>query len=382
MLSVSIDPLPAAGFTGKELDTLREHFNLLSSNAFSFEQERTVAVDIEKLKLVRSISQLLSEFELGDVNLLLHSVDLDDLPWNEWHDDQWEPTQSDRMARVLSQIRDLPKAVVQDLATAVESVFEVNIAKQDLETVAPLLLFASHRDTQSGFVGEVANQLQRFGITLFVAHKSIEPDDEWHRAIEESLKNCHGGVVFLSDGFIESQWCDQEVGWLLGRDVPTYALKFEHNHPYGPLGKKQAFTVRQGMTAAELAKELVHWVSSKPGLGRYLEASLAQALIGSRSFAHTDELWALLKDARHLDGQGVAAILSAMRDNNQVYLANGLSSDGEGRPYPHLLFELSQAQPGFEENLELAAEVARIRELPYLVGGGTSSSFDPGSVPF
>lgn len=332
-----------------------------------------MAINLEKLALVRSISAALAEQELADVNLLLHAVGLDDLPYNAWHDDRWEPTHADRTNAVLGTIRDLPRASIDDLSEGVRQLFDATVDIRMQDEPEPLRLFASHLATQKSIVGAVGDELGRWGIELFVAHDSIEPDLEWQSEIERSLKTCHGGVIFLMPGFGESKWCDQEVGWLLGREVPCYALKFQGQDPYGPLGKKQAFTVHDGTTAQDLAAEVVSWVATKPELTMNVNGSLVEALKNSRSYSRTDKVWAKLYAARDLTTKQVAGLLTAIRDNDQVYNAAGGVEEDFGQ-YAELAFKLALDQPGFQANEELAREVAKIRDLGCLLPDGMAAT--------
>jgi len=340
-------------------------------------------IDVEKLALLRSISSALAERELGDVNLLLHEIGLDDLDARTWYDDRWEPTLADRANTILTAVRDLQRAKVDDLATAVRHLFDVSVEFTAQAEPEPLFLFASHLATQKAIVGAVGEEHAKWGVSLFVAHDSIEPDLEWQAEIENALRTCDGGVVFMMPGFGESNWCDQEIGWLLGREVPCYPLKFQGQDPYGPLGKKQAFTVHDGTTAEELAQEIVTWAETKPEFGMSLNGSLVEALKSSRSFRRTDEVWARLYAARDMTDKQVAGLLTAIRDNDQVYNASGGVGDDVGS-YAELAFKLALAQPGFEANEVFASEVAKIRKLESLFpaesGAEGAISADPWAV--
>ncbi len=324
-------------------------------------------IDIEKLALLRSIANALAERELADVNLLLHAAGIEEVSWGAWYDDRYDVTSADRANSILRLIRDEPRATVDDLAVAVRELFEVSIEVQPQHDVEPLILFASHLSSQRALVGEVGSHLAAWGITLFVAHDSIEPDLEWHNEIEKALRSCDAGVVFLFPKFKESSWCDQEVGWLLGREVPCYALKFQGADPYGPLGKKQAFVVRDGMTAAQVGDAILEWLATKPGLTSQFNASIVEALKSSWNFNRTDHVWARLHGATGLGAREVAGILTAIRDNDQVYNAHGGTADGDTGPYRELAFKLAMTQPGFEQNLDLAREVAKVRGIEALL---------------
>lgn len=333
-------------------------------------------IDVEKLALLRSISHALAERELVEVNLLLHEAGLNEINWGSWYDDRYDVTTADRASAVLEVIRDLPRMAVDELAIAVRQLFEVSIEVQAQDEVKPLSLFASHLASQKALVGEVGKHLDEWGITLFVAHDSIEPDQEWHAEIERALRTCDAGVVFLFPKFKASNWCDQEVGWLLGREIPCYALKFQGEDPYGPLGKKQAFTVRDEMTAAQIGDAIIEWMGTKAGLASRLSASFVEALKASWNFNRTDRVWARLYTVTALGANEVAGLLTAIRDNDQVYNASGGIRGGETGSYAELAFKLAMNQPGFEANEDLAREVAKMRGLEGLLPATAASARD------
>ncbi|MGV8882562.1 MAG: toll/interleukin-1 receptor domain-containing protein [Rhodoglobus sp.] len=324
-------------------------------------------IDVEKLALLRSIAKALGERDLADANLVLHEAGLEEASWNDWYDERWEPTDADRANAVLRLIRDLPRSTVDELAIAVRELYEVSIEVRGGDEPEPLQLFASHLASQKAIVGAVGDELARWGVTLFVAHDSIEPDQEWQAEIERALRTSHAGIVFLFPDFEKSSWCDQEVGWLLGREIPCYALKFQGRDPYGPLGKKQAFTVHDEMTASDIAGVILAWLATKPELASSLNGSYVQALKASRSFNRTDRVWDHLRSATGMGASQVAGLLTAIRDNDQVYNAHHAAAEGVSGPYAELIFGLALEQPGFSANDELAKEVARIRGLEALL---------------
>ena len=337
-----------------------------------------MAIDIEKLALLRSLSAAMSDLELADVNLLLHEAGTNELKWNDWYgDDRWEVSPAERANTLLTGIRDLPRDLVGELAVAVRQLFEVSIEIHSGEEPEPLKLFASHLAAQKAIVGAVGEELKLWGVELFVAHDSIEPDREWQAEIERALRTSHAGVVFLFPDFERSEWCDQEVGWLLGREVPCYSLKFQGRAPYGPLGKKQAFTVRDEMTASDISTAILAWLGTKAELTSSLNGAFVEALKSSRSFNRTDQIWDRLRNATGMGATQVAGLLSAIRDNDQVYKARGVGADGEGATYSELIFKLALEQPGFAANDQLAGEVARSRGLESLLPESPSAEPDP-----
>lgn len=314
-------------------------------------------IDSGKLSLVRALGRSLAEKDLSDVNLLLHELQLTEIGYSSWQSDY-----EGRATLAMGRIRNLPRAELDSLGAAIAHLFDESLDVPVGHPVAPLTLFASHLSTQADFVAAVAQDLSLWGIQLFVAHEAIEPDFEWQREIESTLSTCDAGVAFLLPEFVSSLWCDQEIGWLLGRGVPCLPLKFQGRDPYGLLGKKQARTIGDAMTATHVAEAIRDWIQTKPELAPQFNASLVEALKASPSFNKTDKIWLLLHTATDMQDLQVAGLLAAIRDNDQVYNAHGGTEEEPG-PYKELAMRLATKQPGFAANLELAREVAVMRGL-------------------
>lgn len=327
-----------------------------------------MALDVEKLRLVRTTAEQMALMSPVDLNLVLHEAGLPQLP-GHWYGDSFSgpSDEEDRKGVAVEILRDQSSTQIREIATALQQLSDAAPLTLPSEP-APARLFASHLDTQQRLVKEVADILaDTFSISLFVAHADIAIDDEWHAAIESNLQAADAGVAFLHPGFNASGWCDQEVGWMLGRGIPVFTLKFASQVPYGPFGKKQALAVEPTATASILADHIVTWMRTKPSLTTRLNASLATALQKSASYATTDRIWAHLQKAHDLTANQVGAVASALRDNNQVYGASCRVPDNYGQWYPEVILPQLLKQPGYRENQELVAEVAKLRSIEHLL---------------
>jgi len=101
-------------------------------------------------------------------------------------------------------------------------------------------LFVSHISARKDVAGALHDGLADYYIDAFVAHETIAPTNAWQDEIEDALATCHGSIAILSDGFKESDWCDQEVGVCFGRGILVLAVNDGLN-PYGFIGRFQAF---------------------------------------------------------------------------------------------------------------------------------------------
>lgn len=321
------------------------------------------SVPLPKLRLLRDMSIELSELELDDLNLLLFGAGIAEFATDDWTGGyNWDVTDSDRRNMVRRRLEDKSLEELQEIATNTAQLFERTVGAPPAGEPEPLFLFGSHLTAQKGLLHAVRDSLALDGIKLFVAHDDIEPEADWHFSIEDGLRRAHGAVVFLFPGFKASSWCDQEVGWLLGRGIPIRTLMFNGEAPYGPLGRRQGVVVQASLatSAQQIAKSLTEWVASEPRLRPHLNASAVNAFAQSRRFSETDRLWGLIKDATDLTAQQVATLASAVRDNDQVY---GATEWGTKTWYPEVILPFLRAQPGAAGASEQIADAERARGL-------------------
>src|SRR5437588_2571456 len=85
-------------------------------------------------------------------------------------------------------------------------------------------LFVSHRHPDAQFLGDVKVDLVPYGIDAFLAHDDLRPNVLWLEEILAALQTCHLLAAYLSAGFGDSEWTDQEVGFACGRGLPIIAM--------------------------------------------------------------------------------------------------------------------------------------------------------------
>ena len=113
-------------------------------------------------------------------------------------------------------------------------------------------LFISHLATFKKTIGILKTELEKYGISSFVAHEDIEPTKQWQDEIEKGLFSMDALCAILMPGFKESNWTDQEVGVAIGRNVLIIPIR-KNLDPYGFIGKYQGFQTN-GKNIGEVAK--------------------------------------------------------------------------------------------------------------------------------
>lgn len=125
-----------------------------------------------------------------------------------------------------------------------------------------LRLFISHSTTKKMQVAQIKNELKEYGIDCFVAHEDIQPTAEWLIEIRAALNSCHALVAVLCTDFKTSNFCDQEVGFVLQRNVPVIPLRLQID-PYGFISPIQGVNCFN-RSPAEIANEIERLLSQNP----------------------------------------------------------------------------------------------------------------------
>jgi hypothetical protein len=172
-------------------------------------------------------------------------------------------------------------------------------------------LFLSHKSEVKKESAELKDSLRLFGISSFVAHQDIHPTKAWQDEIENALASMDGFVALMTQGFHDSEWTDQEVGYAFARGVPILAVRLGLD-PYGFIGKFQALSSSWPSCAQDIVKILINndrmfsaYVQALRQCPSYASANmLAEALpgIGKLSSKQIDELVAAYNETGELRG--------------------------------------------------------------------------------
>lgn len=188
-------------------------------------------------------------------------------------------------------------------------------------------LFISHTHPNRKFAGQLRTALGRVGIDCFVAHDTIEPTREWLDEIESALNTCDALVAMLTDDFVASKWCDQEVGFCVARAVPVISLRMPAD-PHGFIGKYQGLAVAPNAPPYSVAPAVFDLLAKHELTRSRMVRPIVQRYIRSGSFDATRAAYPLLVGiAKHeWTDQLVQDVLNAAKNNAQVEHAN-LSTD-------------------------------------------------------
>ena len=262
-----------------------------------------------RINLIKEVAIRLSQEEYPLIDLTLKQFSL---PWSE----SWNGTRYDY---VLAMLENAPDESLIELGQHVG--FQVEESKTPrLEPPfwrkGMFKLFISHLAAHREFAGNLQEELLKYGISCFVAHKDIEPTVEWQTEIETALSTSEALVALLHEGFHKSKWTDQEIGFAMGRGIPVFSIKFEED-PYGFIGRFQAFNGGEKSTPA-LAYEIFDAFRKN----KQTQKKMSEVLLGlfeeSGSFAQARERIGYLENLEVWEPSFSVRIRSAVKGNSQV----------------------------------------------------------------
>lgn len=175
-------------------------------------------------------------------------------------------------------------------------------------------LFLSHKTEVKREAAALKEELKVFGVSAFVAHEDIHPTRAWQSEIESALHSMDGFVAIMTEGFHDSLWTDQEVGFALARGVPVVALRMGKD-PYGFLGKFQALTTGWGDAPEGIVKLLIN-------RDRMFSAYL-QALRTCTSFNDGNVLARVIPAIENLTAQQIDELVTVTNENAEVRYSFG-----------------------------------------------------------
>ena len=182
-------------------------------------------------------------------------------------------------------------------------------------------LFISHRDAHKVGANELATALSAFGISSFVAHDTIEPMTEWQHEILRGLATMEIMLLYLTDDFAESAWCEQEVGYAQGRGIPIVALKLGRCDPPGFAGARQGLRGDIDHPAAS-ATALYKLIGEKLGAKERLQDGLVAAFAAASDFDEARYRFDRMKNhIEELTNGQLETIINAYRENDQLHRA-------------------------------------------------------------
>lgn len=166
-----------------------------------------------------------------------------------------------------------------------------------------------------------------------MAHEDIKPTQQWLDEIENALGSMDALVALMTEGFHDSNWTDQEVGFAFGREVPIISVRLGTD-PYGFIGKFQALSCSWDAAPLEIAKLLIKH-------DKMMDSYIA-AVESCSSWNNGLVIAQLLPFIERISTDQEARLLKAYNENGEVSGSFGFNG---GKPAQHgrgLAFHLNR----------------------------------------
>jgi hypothetical protein len=174
----------------------------------------------ERFDNIRKVAAALVELDLPQIELALDTFGAPDV--NRW---EYDGDNEYVFARLRS--------TEDDVIVELKSYFEGQGASVAVpESNGPwrddhIRLFLTHTHPHKVLAKEVRERLLLYGIDTFVAHEMIEVSKEWQEEIELALATCDALAALVTEDLINSAYCDQEIGFAMGRRIVVIPVRQE-----------------------------------------------------------------------------------------------------------------------------------------------------------
>lgn len=184
-------------------------------------------------------------------------------------------------------------------------------------------LFITHLAGDKAKAHKLKEALAIYQVAAFVAHDDIEPTREWQPEIERALRTMDALVAILSPRFIESKWCDQEVGMAIGRGKLVLPVRAGAD-PHGFMGKYQALQAVSTGDASTLAAKIVDILIQHSMSSDRMTEALVDRFVASGSFEASKRTMSLLEKAPRMNSAQVARLVRSIDENIDIREAWGV----------------------------------------------------------
>ena len=206
----------------------------------------------EKITIIKSASATLANENWSDITLTLDLFDIPDIGDDEWRNYYdyvsqrlRQTMQDDALVGLYGHL--FPDASIEEAAIDTPLQWKEGYFR----------LFMSHTKANKKLAGKIRERLLGRGVDAYVAHDMIEPTKEWMDEIEAALRTCDATAAILSEDFVQSQWCDQEIGVSIGRRLLILAVR-QGADPHGFISKFQAIPGDATSTAPETIADNIY----------------------------------------------------------------------------------------------------------------------------
>jgi TIR domain-containing protein len=182
---------------------------------------------------------------------------------------------------------------------------------------SPIEIFLSHANKDKKIAKKLADELNKYGLKIFVAHENIEVGAKWESILFNKIKECDLFVALISENFHNAQYTDHEVGIAYGLNKLIFPIRVDDTIPYGFMSKFQAKKISIEMEKDEITK-LFFTMVSKSDKGTEMINKLIEEFEDSKSFDRANYNASILSQYSEFSSEQINRIAYAFLHNDQI----------------------------------------------------------------
>ena len=176
--------------------------------------------------------------------------------------------------------------------------------------------FISYSVADKDWGARVKTALESLGVGSFLAHDDMQVSELWRDRIIEELREVDIFVAILSSSFRSSEWCSQEVGFIISRpEVTLVPLTIDGTTPYGFMSALQGRRISQDREFTSILSEALFRHRPRELIPRQI-----RKMRDATSFRRAEEIVRpLVPHFRQFTDDEVIAFADAAAANSEVW---------------------------------------------------------------
>lgn len=177
--------------------------------------------------------------------------------------------------------------------------------------------FISYSSKSKKTAGHIKEYLDKFGFNCFLAHEDIPPQTVWPKEIVKFLNRCDLFLPLLTQGFIESFFCQQETGFAYCKGVEILPVMIS-KEPMGMIANIQAVKFDKNKFDSSCWKIVKH-VAKRKSLSKSVLDALVKWFGESNSYDIATERAKKILNVFYFTPRQVMKIRSHIKRNSQIH---------------------------------------------------------------
>ena len=190
------------------------------------------------------------------------------------------------------------------------------------------IIFISHSKKDLKDVNELSKNLENYGFKAFVAHKDITPSSDWVQEIIKNIRDCRVFIAYLTNDFVQSKWCDQEVGIAYGKNKKIIPIMAKDGiKPYGFIMSVQGMRLDKSLSngkdsiAYTISSDIVDLLLDDLNIKEDARNTIINKISDIKKYSESIAIFRKLEKLEPFTEEEIKKIIIEANKNSQIYKA-------------------------------------------------------------